>query len=550
MFRLGSPSALGIVALVLVSAVAANPPEDSFQKTLAVQTAMVRARMFLNDSDSQKAVLILEENLRSVNGNSEYLVLLRDCYRAYIKDLYFAGQPELAERYLNRLVIIDAKAASDPALRPQANNTSPRKFDPEPEPVKQAITMPPFPKFKLPTLPNPFAKKEEPKDVPPTSVRARADEVSVEDPFDRKFQREMPSNVGKAQEYLFLGITEFANKRYTEARANFAQACQLDQTSLNLCREQYAYCMIRGVSDKLDQAAPGNVTDLQRQVEEAMKLSPKLVKAGKDVLQQIDQRAKQPTAVAKMNHLGANREGWQVTETANFRIFHKQDNTFAEQIGQIAEHTRLTMYRKWFGHDGVEWQLPCELIMHANADSYTQMTGVPISSPGHTRIESDPSGRVISRRMDLRCDIRGMVDAVLPHEATHVVLAGMFGSGHVPRWADEGIAVLSEPNEKIDLHRRNLLKNPSQLFGLRELMEMKDYPQPRQVSAFYAQSVVLTEFLANQKGPKVLADFIKDAQRSGYETSLQRHYGWSFAQLDQQWNQQVLSNPNRFAAQK
>ena len=157
------------------------------------------------------------------------------------------------------------------------------------------------------------------------------------------------------------------------------------------------------------------------------------------------------------------------------------------------------MYRKWFDAEGVEWTPICELIVHPNAAAYTQMTGVPTNSPGHSRIESDPSGRVTARRLDLRMDIAGMMDAVLPHETTHVVLAGMFDSFHVPRWADEGIAVLSEPDTKIDQHRRNLLKNQKEghLFGLKELMELKDYPHPRQIGAFYAQSVVLVEFLVH-----------------------------------------------------
>ena len=104
--------------------------------------------------------------------------------------------------------------------------------------------------------------------------------------------------------------------------------------------------------------------------------------------------------------------------------------------------------------------------------------------------------------MDMRLDAAGMVDAVLPHETTHVVLAGMFGIVEVPRWCDEGIAVLSEPADKIEAHRRNLHKfhADNQLFGLKELMELKDYPQARRIGAFYAQSVMLTEFLTQQKG--------------------------------------------------
>ena len=104
--------------------------------------------MFLNDKDAQKAVDVLEEQLPKVNGNTEYLVLLRDAYRVYIRDLHLAGKSDQARRYLDRLCILEPTAASDPALRP-ATEATPRKF--EQEPVKPA---------KLPfTLWNPFPKK-------------------------------------------------------------------------------------------------------------------------------------------------------------------------------------------------------------------------------------------------------------------------------------------------------------------------------------------------------------------------------------------------------
>jgi hypothetical protein len=174
------------------------------------------------------------------------------------------------------------------------------------------------------------------------------------------------------------------------------------------------------------------------------------------------------------------------------------------------------------------------------------MTGVSMASPGHSRIESDKTNaaRVIARRMDMRMDTQGMMDGVLPHETTHVVLAGNFGPFPVPRWADEGIAVLTEPAAKIEQHRQNLLRahQDGLLFGLKELMTMPDYPEPRRIGAFYAQSVILCEFLTSQKGPTVLTSFVRDGLREGYEAALQKHYGMNFAQLQQAWNQQVLGS--------
>src|SRR5262249_32975622 len=403
-----------------------NPPDDpNFNKVLSVQAAMVRARALLGEMQSKKAVEVLEEQLSKVNGNPQYLSLLRDAYRAYVRDLCLAGQPVQARRYLDRLCIPDRGPAKDPSLRPPAE-TPPRQF--EPNPAKQA--KPGLPTWKIPGLPNPFAKKEEAKAAPAAkaTIRAQAEDPIVEDPFGRNNQRDMPidaSKTAQARGLLSRGVNEVKLARYAGARTCFEQAYQADRSSLEACREQWAYCIIKGVTEAMDQpgAVSAKLPELQKQVESAIQMAPtKMMAVGQELLQTLDQRAKagggqpqiQVTAL-KIKHMGANREGWQVAQTPYFRIFHKQNNEFAERVAQIAETTRATMYRKWFDCEGVDWQPTCELILHPNAASYTQMTEVPGNSPGHSRIESDPSGLVIARRLDLFDDSHGMIDCVLAH---------------------------------------------------------------------------------------------------------------------------------------
>ena len=145
---------------------------------------------------------------------------------------------------------------------------------------------------------------------------------------------------------------------------------------------------------------------------------------------------------------------------------------------------------------------------------------------------------MLVRRIDLHCDDTNLLVAVLPHEATHVVLAGKFGSKLVPRWADEGIAVLTEPREKIERHLRNLPQHRQEqtLLSLRQLVQLEDYPEPRRIGAFYAESVSLVDFLSRRAGPQVFTQFLRDGMASGYERALQQHYGFrDFADLEKQW---------------
>src|SRR5262249_20565634 len=169
------------------------------------------------------------------------------------------------------------------------------------------------------------------------------------------------------------------------------------------------------------------------------------------------------------------------------------------------------------------------------------MTGVAAQSPGHSEIRTE-GGRVLARRIHLHADDTAMIKAVLPHEITHAVLAGQFGEQPVPRWADEGMAVLDEPQERIDRHLHTLARqrDNDQLFTARELIALKEYPEPRRLAVFYAQSVSLTDFLAKAKDPRILARFLRDGQRDGYEASLRRHYGWDLDELERRWREHAF----------
>src|SRR5262249_3754210 len=118
---------------------------------------------------------------------------------------------------------------------------------------------------------------------------------------------------------------------------------------------------------------------------------------------------------------------------------------------------------------------------------------------------------------------------VLPHETTHAVLVGRFGRHDVPCWADEGIAILTEPRAKIDHYLKNLPMHRSrrELLPLANVMGSRGYPkEKRQVTPFYVQSVALVEFLSAQKGgPQEFVRFVRDGLEGGYETALRRHYG-------------------------
>jgi hypothetical protein len=501
----------------------AAPTEDRDSQvaaTLAVQTAMQRGRDFLLRNNARAAVEALEAELPRINGNPAYLALLRDSYRAYLKELNLTKQEALAKVYLQRLNILE------PGSVPPNPAPSPKM------PVLAALAA------ATPQAPSQGATPT--LGVPAKSATFRGYRQEEDaDPF-------RPSNIATqpARELLAQADRHFSNNQFGEAERLYEQAHEADAQAASAGQEQLAYCKLHRVVALLN-ARSTAYDALDRDVQAAMKLAPR-IEFGKQVQDEIAKRRagskgsdtdEAALAAVAIRDLGRTAEGWSVAETTNYRIYYTGAHAWAERTAQVAERTRARMYRKWFGEEAPSWDPKCDIFLHATAPDYSRATGVPPSSPGHSSFRLD-GGRVLGRRIDLHCDDAGILDGVLPHEATHVVLAGNFGTQPIPRWADEGIAVLTEPRDKIDRHLRNLPRHRDdrQLFALRQLMQMSDYPEATRVGAFYAQSVSLVEFLSKERDAQVFTQFVRDGLRSGWETALQRHYGYrGFDELEQRW---------------
>ncbi|SRR5579875_351215 len=250
--------------------------------------------------------------------------------------------------------------------------------------------------------------------------------------------------------------------------------------------------------------------------------------------------------VIEVRHLG-EQDGWRGAETANFRLWHQHTRGMAEAVLRTAERARAAQLRKWFGAVGPNWEPKCRICLYSSGEAYSQATGAPLNpGGGHTDIRAD-EGRVLSRSIHLHGTRAFLLNGVVPHEVTHAVLAGRLGSGRVPRWADEGMAILAEAQAHIDMHLRFLprWRADDALYSIRTLLEMRDYPEPHAIGVFYAQSVSLVDFLTRQKGGAArFAAFVRDGERDGYAASLRKHYGWSFAELDRHWQRYAFYEKN------
>jgi tetratricopeptide (TPR) repeat protein len=541
----------GLLALVCAGMVVSAGPapatapapgenqDTAVATTLAVQTAMQQGREHLLHGEYRAAVATLESQLPYINGNRAYLRLLEDAYRRYIQELRLNKQDAEAQRYLKRLIILDRGAVLD-------------------NPITGSIYVPP-------ASPTPVVKTAPPAPAKPVTVRLKSED---DDPFLEK--NALSKSDSRARQLLRRAEEEFGSRHYGEARLLYEQAHDADPSVTASCGARWAYCKLDHVVNELNgsKIAASDWSELEHEVEAALKLAPKL-EYGNYLLTEIQKRrnllANETGTLAAnrsspgldarkvgedtrrdppvpVRHSASTSDGWLLAETANFRIFHNQSKEFVERVAQVAEQTRTRLQLKWFGSSNETWSPKCDLFLHATAQDYSRATG-QYNSPGHSLLKME-NGRLVVRRIDLHCDEANLLTAILPHETTHVVLAGEFGARLLPRWADEGMAVLTEPRERIDRHFNNLLKcrQTGQLLHLHDLVLLEDYPKdPHAISGFYAQSVALVEFLTNQRGPLTFTQFLHDGMRYGFEKALQRNYGYrSFADLEQRWGQHAF----------
>jgi hypothetical protein len=158
-------------------------------------------------------------------------------------------------------------------------------------------------------------------------------------------------------------------------------------------------------------------------------------------------------------------------------------------------------------------------------------------SPGHATYQLQ-GGSVVQRRLDLRADDPNVITHVLPHETTHLVLGDLLGATPPQRWADEGMAVLSEPRSQIDRYARTLNRCRAQgeLVHLAQLMQRSDYPEAAGITAFYVESVSIVDFLLSERDAKTFVQFLRDTQHGNLDAALAKNYQCpSVAELEARW---------------
>jgi hypothetical protein len=215
---------------------------------------------------------------------------------------------------------------------------------------------------------------------------------------------------------------------------------------------------------------------------------------------------------------------WGATyRTTNF-VVDAPTPQIAQQIGQAAERYRKEKAILWLGKEMPTWgrPLPVEVT-------------ITMGGAGGATSFAFNNGGIEHQEMHIEGPLDRLLASVLPHEITHTVFAYHFRCP-VPRWADEGCAVLSEDDVEKNRHDQIVrqILNSGQAIPLRRLLVLKEYP--REVMALYAQGFSVSNLLVDRGGRPEFLNFVADGMRRGWDAALQTHYQIrNVEELEQTW---------------
>jgi hypothetical protein len=235
---------------------------------------------------------------------------------------------------------------------------------------------------------------------------------------------------------------------------------------------------------------------------------------------------------------------WVIVESDNFHVCAIKPESEVTWLADACESVRKQLTDRWLGEKKTTlWQPKCHVVLHPTAESYLREVGPGQMTAGSSLIELE-ADRVVKRQIDLREDHKdGYYDA-LAHEMTHVIVADRFTSRQIPRWADEGMAVLADSLPKQTLHLGDLRRARHQQasFRVAELFSLEDYPGAARQAAFYGQSASVAQFLVNRGTPEQFVRFVEQATNGGYDAALRSCYDIDGVHgLERLWNRHLDS---------
>ncbi|MBI1918671.1 MAG: sigma-70 family RNA polymerase sigma factor [Planctomycetes bacterium] len=219
-----------------------------------------------------------------------------------------------------------------------------------------------------------------------------------------------------------------------------------------------------------------------------------------------------------------------IHRTKNFRVSAASQRV-ARLVAEAAEVYRKKLALLWLGKELPPWPEPCPV----------KVTITARGSGGATSFAFD-AGKVLNQNMHLEGPLDSILANVLPHEVTHTILAHAVGKP-LPRWADEGAAVLAEDDQE---HRRydrlvTRIIDERRAMPLRRLFALNEYP--RDVMTLFAQGYSVTNFLVGKNDRQTFLAFVKLGMRDGWDRAVRAYNFRDVEALEDTWLAKLRRTP-------
>ena len=207
-------------------------------------------------------------------------------------------------------------------------------------------------------------------------------------------------------------------------------------------------------------------------------------------------------------------------KTTNFHVTAPSQRV-ARLVADAAERAREETAFKWLGRKQPDRPQPCPVHVTVTASGAVGATVF------------DFEGGKVTAQMRVEGPLDRLLADVIPHEVTHLVIADFFRTP-LPRWADEGIALLSESEEERSRHAQLAARaaNEGHLIQVKALMAAREYP--REVAAFFGESYLLTRLLVNRKDAATFLNFVRVGMKGDWEAAAKEFYAASLDDLERE----------------
>jgi len=233
------------------------------------------------------------------------------------------------------------------------------------------------------------------------------------------------------------------------------------------------------------------------------------------------------------------KAGELLAESEHFVVTSYRGGPHARDTASRCEAICAGLRRDSLGHpEPIVWQSKCRVILHSTRIGYRRATGQGSGQTVGSSVITFRDGRVMQRRIDLLAENVDQALSALPHEMTHVLLADVFPTSPPPKWAEEGLALLSDPVDKRARHARDLRHalQTNTMLPLASFFLDTEYPPTGDRGVFYAQSMSLAGYLVELDSPQRFVEFVELSQDVGHIAALQRVYDIrGLEELESQW---------------